>query len=242
LQQGEFGRHQLEHHGAVFDLGAQARDARGQDAAVVVLHGSPRQAGTRSNAAARGLLDQAGFKQQLVALQHQVLVPGLAIGTKVDSYPRLPGLPQCRIWCLIDPGLQRRQDVLGQHRGGPIAPVFPGEIAVPVLPAGVALWWLLGLAGQPQVADGQHMGRLGAFAVGEGVELLDIAQAVLGLGLDPAAQTRLQRAVQHLERPGRQGLPAACGQHPGLAQADGREHRHQLGMQGVGGGLGQFRR
>ena len=39
LQQGELGRHQLEHDGPVLDLGAQPRDAGGQDATMVMTHG-----------------------------------------------------------------------------------------------------------------------------------------------------------------------------------------------------------
>src|SRR5215467_5592829 len=35
LQQGEFRRHQFEHDGAVFDLGAQPRDPGGENAAVI---------------------------------------------------------------------------------------------------------------------------------------------------------------------------------------------------------------
>ena len=38
LEQGEVGRHQLEHHRPVFDLGPQPGDGGGEDAAVVVQH------------------------------------------------------------------------------------------------------------------------------------------------------------------------------------------------------------
>ena len=40
LQQGEIGRHQFEHHRTIFDLGAQPRDAGGENAAVVTGHGT----------------------------------------------------------------------------------------------------------------------------------------------------------------------------------------------------------
>src|SRR3954447_2706243 len=38
LQQGEFRRHQFEYHGAIFDLGAQPRDAGGENATVISAH------------------------------------------------------------------------------------------------------------------------------------------------------------------------------------------------------------
>ncbi len=38
LQQGEFGRHQLEYHRTVFDLGAQPRDAGRENAAMIRRH------------------------------------------------------------------------------------------------------------------------------------------------------------------------------------------------------------
>ena len=61
--------------------------------------------------------------------------------------------------------------------------------------------------GQAEVADRDRppadaLG--GAVAVGEGVELLDIAERMAGLLLDPLAQARLQRPVGALERSGRQ--------------------------------------
>jgi hypothetical protein len=66
FRQGELGRHQLEHHGAVLELGAQPRDGGRQNAAVIEAHrlAEDRQlvAFQRSIAAvALRLLDQAGL-------------------------------------------------------------------------------------------------------------------------------------------------------------------------------------
>ena len=43
LQQGEFRRHQFEHHGAVFDLGAQPCDPGSENAAVISTSSAGRE-------------------------------------------------------------------------------------------------------------------------------------------------------------------------------------------------------
>ena len=47
---------------------------------------------------------------------------------------------------------------------------------------------------------------MGAIAVGEGVKLLDIAQRMMGLALDPGPQPDLERPMARLERAGGQRL------------------------------------
>ena len=74
--------HQLEHHRAVFQLGAQPRDRGGEDAAMVEAHrlAERRASGARERrfaAVAPRLLDQARLVEQLVAVEHLLLVPGL---------------------------------------------------------------------------------------------------------------------------------------------------------------------
>jgi hypothetical protein len=57
-----------------------------------------------------------------------------------------------------------------------------------------------------KIADGNHAGRRtlsSSIAVGEGIELFDIAEGMSRLLLDPSAQSCLERAVTELERSGR---------------------------------------
>src|SRR5262249_14160692 len=81
--EGELARHQLEYDGTVFELGAQPRDRGGEDAAVIEAHGLaqpghglPRQRGFAAVAAR--FLDQAGLVDELVAVEHLLLVPWAA--------------------------------------------------------------------------------------------------------------------------------------------------------------------
>ena len=70
------------------------------------------------------------------------------------------------------------------------------------------------------------MRRLGipaASAVGEGIELLDIAKGMAGLRLDPCPQSRLQRAVRKFERAARQRAGIGDGHDLRLAVGDGDE-------------------
>jgi hypothetical protein len=71
LQQGEFRRHQLEHHRAVFDLGAQPRDSRCENAAMICVIGRPgtRMARCRCREPLPG--SARPRRQQLIALQDQ---------------------------------------------------------------------------------------------------------------------------------------------------------------------------
>ena len=94
------------------------------------------------------------------------------------------------------------------------------------------------LASQAEIADRDHAAGIATpVAIGEGVELLDIADRLAGLLLDPVAQARLQRAVHQLERSRRQ-RPAADRQDARPLFA----HRHQHGDEVDGDGFGEMRR
>ena len=90
----------------------------------------------------------------------------------------------------LAPGGQPRRDGLVQQRGHAGAPVFPGEIAIPILPADLRDAGLARLARQAQIAH-RHDPRarlVGAVAIGEGVKLLDVTERMMRLRLDPGAQ------------------------------------------------------
>ena len=94
------------------------------------------------------------------------------------------------------------------------------------------------LAGQAQIADRDRMRRLGVSsppAIGESVELLDIAERMAGLRLDPCPQSRLQRTVRKLERAARQRAVVGDGHDLGLAVGDGDEHGDEVGRDRVRG-------
>ena len=128
------------------------------------------------------------------------------------------------------------------------APIFPREIAVPVLPTGLGIARLVQLARQRQIADGDgaHAHFLRAVAVGKGIELLHKTQRVVGLRLHPGAQARLQRAVVGGERPGWQRSALLRGQNAWLPSADRHQHCDQIGLHRMllalglaqGGGMG----
>ena len=85
----EFGRQKFKHHRAVFQLGAQPRDRGGENAPVVEAHGYA-EAGDRlarqcrRAAVAPRLLDQSGLVEQLVAVEHALLVPMRALGAEIQ--------------------------------------------------------------------------------------------------------------------------------------------------------------
>ena len=86
-------------------------------------------------------------------------------------------------------------------------------------------------AGQAQIADRDRMRRAGIAgppAIGEGVELLDIAERMAGLRLDPRPQSRLQRTVRKFERAARQRVGVGDGHDLGLAVGDGDEDRDEI--------------
>src|SRR5262249_55450557 len=91
LGEGELARHQLEYDGTVFELGAQPRDRGGEDAAVIEAHGLaqpghglPRHRGFAAVAAR--FLGQAGLVDELVAVEHLLLVPWAAAEREAQAY------------------------------------------------------------------------------------------------------------------------------------------------------------
>ena len=76
----------------------------------------------------------------------------------------------------------------------------------------------------------------GARAIGEGVELLDIAQRMMGLALDPGAQAGLQRGMIAFERTGRQQRALLQGQHLRLLADQGDQHRIEFDGDRTGSG------
>ncbi len=114
--------------------------------------------------------------------------------------------------------------------GRPVAPILPGEEAVPRLEAGAGRaqrGWVLRHAGEREIADRDDV-RAGvarmrmAAAVAEGIELFDIADIERGLRRHPFAQADLEGAV-------REGIECA-GRQAGarLVAVAGDEHRRLL--------------
>ncbi len=145
--------------------------------------------------------------------------------------PALPLAPGRRVLGAPPPRPAARARSAAADRRRAAAAILPGKIAVPALPADA---WLAGgarLARQAEIADRDHAAARcrRPVAVGEGVELLDIAERMMGLLLHPGAQAGLQRAVRQLERAGRQRRAAVDGQHARLAVGDRDDHRDQFG-------------
>ncbi len=113
LQQGEGRWHQLEDHRPVFDLGSQPRDPGSQDAAMVVAHRHARH-GVGDRPARLG--NQPGLMQQLIALQHEVLVPTVGAAAEIDVDSLASLAPRRRVGRRIDPLRQPRQDQLCDQR------------------------------------------------------------------------------------------------------------------------------
>ena len=109
----------------------------------------------------------------------------------------------------LGPGPQQRRDDVGQQRVVP-ASVLPREVGVPAVPAPA-----LGVQAAHQAEVGHRddpRAAAVAAAVGEGVELLQVADGEPGLFFDPGAHGGLQRAV-----PGQQG---ARGEPGGVRQGE----------------------
>ncbi|KAG0758259.1 hypothetical protein G6F22_019707 [Rhizopus arrhizus] len=67
-------------------------------------------------AAARGFGHQAGFEQQLVALQHHVFVPGGSFQPEGDGGALMTAGPHGRIGAVFAPGCQLRHDQFFDQR------------------------------------------------------------------------------------------------------------------------------
>ena len=102
-----------------------------------------------------------------------------------DADPALALAPARRIRSIVRPGFQLRRDRL-LDRGSAAAAVLPGKVAIPVLPAHTRLDRNTHLAGKTEVADRHHaLPGSRPVPVGKGVELLDIAERMVGLLLHP---------------------------------------------------------
>ena len=137
--------------------------------------------------------------------------------------PRLAGL--------VDPLGKTRQDRAGQQPGRAVTPILPGEVAIPALPARLAPAGRRPLARQPEIGDRHDAPARTcrrAVAVGKGVELLDIAQRMVGLALDPGAQAGLQGRMIALEWTGGQQRAVLQRQHLRRVVDQRDEHRIQL--------------
>ena len=138
----EFARQKFKDDRAVFQFGAQPRDGGGENPPVVEAHGDAerRQRAAlqrRGPAVAARLLDQACLIQQLVAVEHALLVPMRALGAEIEPHAVLARQRARRLrrLALRGPFGQLGQDVAGDDLGRLLAPVFPGEEAVPRLEA-----------------------------------------------------------------------------------------------------------
>ena len=125
LPQREVGRHQLEHDGTILDLGTQAGDRGGENAAMVVAHRLARHGIGDGPARLSCFGHQRRLVEQLVALQGELLVPA-GFGEKLldPPAPRSLGLT---IACLADPALEARQDARDVRAGQPLGEL--GEAA-----------------------------------------------------------------------------------------------------------------
>src|SRR5712671_178796 len=199
--QGELARHQLENHRTVFELGAQPRDGGRQDTAMVVPHrlaqgGQVRALERGLAAVVARLLDQPGFVEQFVAVEHLLLVPWASAGGETLAQAFAPaertGWIVARL--VAGPGVERGQDRVVENVGAAGAPVLPREEAVPWLEPGArrSQRRTVRQAGERQIADRDRVrpavaGAGMPAAIAEGAELLDIADRKPGLRLHPGA-------------------------------------------------------
>src|SRR5690606_31229733 len=97
--------------------------------------------------------------------------------------------------------LKPGQDLRSYELRRPLPPVFPGKITVPVLPVGSFARARRFFSCEAQIADRDDTlsGRIGTVTVSKGVELLHVAQRMVGLAFHPCAQTRLQGSMREFE-------------------------------------------
>ncbi len=218
IGEGELARHQLEHHGAIFQLGAQSRDRGRKDAAVIESHGLAQRRHARAPergaaAVTSRLLDQARLVEELVAVEHLLLVPRAATGAEAQAHALASAkrAPSLGLVDALGPLREQRQHDLVEDLRPLFAPILPREEAIPGLESGAGgaqPRHVLGHAGEGEIADRDDVraGIVGARvppAIAEGVELLHVAHREPRLRLDPRPQPHLERAVrQRIERPG----------------------------------------
>src|SRR6516225_6210167 len=238
LQQGEGGRHQLENDWSILDLAAQAADCGGEDPPVIGRHryaenqtiarqGRPPEIAPR-------LLDQPRLVEQLIAFEDELLVPRSGEGETQPLYAQSPfRLTRCLPRPCAETRFERRE-----RRRPPGAPVLPREIAVPALPRRLACAARPHFADQCEISHRQRAPRprvFDAVAVTEGVELLDIAQFLARLPLDPGTQPYFEGAMLDLQGAGRQCLDRVAAdahrQHARLIDRRRHDHRAQSDRQ-----------
>src|SRR5260221_12169506 len=88
--------------------------------------------------------NQPGLVEELVALQHELLVPAAgAAGNTYSAFAEIEGdalpplVPHRRLGRRLDPLPESQQDRLGDERRRAATPILPREIAVPAAPSGV---------------------------------------------------------------------------------------------------------
>src|SRR5690606_17067748 len=141
------------------------------------------------------------FIQQLVALQHQFFVPAVRVRAEREPHPSAPPLACSAVFGRLYPLLKPWQDLRSYKLRRPLPPVFPGKITVPVLPVGSFARARRFFSCEAEMADRVDTlsGRMGMVTIRKGVELLHVAQRVVGLALHPCAQTRLQGSMRKFE-------------------------------------------
>src|SRR6266436_3278057 len=153
------------------------------------------------------LRNQPGLVEELKALQREFLVPGTAGQTERDLDAVLALASRRAIAGALRPCAQSGcddPDHQGRRAG---APILPWQEPVPALPARIALSGRVPLSGQAEIADRNQPlpgAVTGAITVREGIKLLDIAEWMMGLALDPGSQADLKSPMARLERAGGQ--------------------------------------
>ena len=228
----ELGRQKFKHHRAVFQFGAQPRNRGGENAAVVEAHGDAER-GQR-------LARQCRRRGRRGAPPRPVPLRRAARSGRARA-PRPNARPRCRNRAARDPCAASARAVSGcslcpahlvefgkdvaLDDGGPrLAPVLPGEEAVPGLEgrARRARAVVVGGAGQREIADRGDMdvgvaGLRVPAAIAEGVELLDIAEPQARSALPPRRAGRSRRCGARPHRTGRTEGPASLS--PSLPEA-----------------------
>src|SRR5262245_30552671 len=165
LVEREIGRHELEDHGAIFDLGADAPDGSREDATVVEAH---RGAEARQERPSEGglasvtsrFLYETCLVKQLVAVENLLLVPGRAVEAEAhaDAVLTLDGTRDRRTQDrALGPFLKARLDLGRQQLGTAFAPVLPREEVIPAAPCAALDITGTDRVGQREIADRNNM-------------------------------------------------------------------------------------
>lgn len=236
FEKGESLWQNLENDRPVLDFGAEPGRGGGEDPPVVPLHRYPGgERRGRFSGITRRLCHQPRLIEQLIAGEDELLVPGQASLAETHLDP-LPPLGHA-----LGPQGEAGGKACGESPPFGAALILPGKIPVPVLPRRPRQ--RPALAGQGQIGDGNGARPCRPVAVGKCVELLDIAEGMAGLRLDPGPQPRLQGAVPGLERARGQTRPLASGEDARRVIGDRDDHGDQFhphrltAIAGRGGGI-----